>query len=139
MDQPRMRISSVVIGAPDPRALGAFYRQLLGWTVETENGPRLGFPAEDGWVMLRPPSDESGLRGLAIQWEPDYKPPAWPPVPGEPQMMMHLDIAVEDLDGAVARAVQAGATLAEHQPHQYVRTLLDPAGHPFDLFAGPVD
>ena len=134
-----MRISSVVIGAADPRALASFYQRLLGWTVEAEYPARPGFPAEDGWVMLRPPSDHQDLRGLAIQWEPDYRPPVWPPEPGKPQMMLHLDIAVEDLDGAVAWAVQAGATLAERQPQQHVRTMLDPAGHPFDLFLGPVD
>ena len=34
----------------------------------------------------------------------------------------------------VAWAVEAGATLAEHQPQQGVRIMLDPAGHPFCLF-----
>ncbi len=134
-----MRVSTVVIGAPDPRLLAAFYQRLLGWQVEAEASARPGFPVEDGWVMLRPPSDREGLRGLAIQWEPDYQPPVWPPRPGEPQMMMHVDVAVEDLDGAVAWAVKAGAKLAEHQPQQHVRVMIDPAGHPFDLFAGPVE
>jgi len=49
-------------------------------------------------------------------------------------MMMHLDIAVDDLDEAVVWALEAGATLAEHQPQDQVRVLLDPAGHPFCLF-----
>jgi catechol 2,3-dioxygenase-like lactoylglutathione lyase family enzyme len=139
MGQPRMRVSSVVIGAPNPRELGDFYHRLLGWSVESDFGPRPGFPAEDGWVMLRPGSEAGGLRGLSIQWEPDYEPPVWPPEPGKPQMMLHIDIAVDDLDGAVAWALQAGATLADHQPQEHVRTMIDPAGHPFDLFLGPVD
>jgi hypothetical protein len=51
-------------------------------------------------------------------------------------MMIHLDIEADDLDDAVAWAIEAGATLAEHQPQEGVRVLLDPAGHPFCLFAG---
>jgi Glyoxalase-like domain len=49
---------------------------------------------------------------------------------------VHLDIAVEDLDEGVPWAVEAGATLAAHQPQAGVRVMLDPAGHPFCLFAG---
>jgi hypothetical protein len=59
-------------------------------------------------------------------------------VAGEQQIMTHIDIAVEDLEAAVAWAVAAGATLAPHQPQQQVRVLLDPAGHPFCLFPGRV-
>ena len=47
---------------------------------------------------------------------------------------MHLDIEVDDLDAAGARAVAAGATLAAFQPQDDVRVYLDPAGHPFCLF-----
>lgn len=36
----------------------------------------------------------------------------------------------------VAWAVEAGATVAEHQPQEGVRVMLDPAGHPFCLFSG---
>ena len=50
-------------------------------------------------------------------------------------MMIHLDIGVDDLDAGVAWAIDAGATLAEHQPQEAVRVMLDPAGHPFCLFA----
>ena len=37
-----------------------------------------------------------------------------------------------------AWALKAGAVLAEHQPQQDVRVLLDPAGHPFCLFADKI-
>ena len=84
--------------------------------------------------MLAPPPDHEGLLALAVQYEPDYLPPVWPPTAGEQGMMMHLDIAVDDLYEAVAWALEAGATLAEHQPQDQVRVLLDPAGHPFCLF-----
>ena len=124
MTQPQMRVSATVFGAPDPQALGAFYARLLGWTV-MENEP--------DWVMVWPPS---GGTGLSFQMETEYNTPVWPTAPGKQQMMMHLDIAAEDLDVAVAWAVDAGATLAEFQPQEDVRVLLDPAGHPFCLFPG---
>jgi Glyoxalase-like domain len=38
---------------------------------------------------------------------------------------------VEDLDDAVAGAVALGAQVAESQPQDNVRVLLDPAGRPF--------
>lgn len=129
-----MQMPSVVLGARDPRALADLYERLLGWTMVAREEPRPGFPAEDGWSMLRPPPQEPGLRGLSVQWEPDYEPPARPPVSGRQQMMAHLNIAVEDLDAAVAWATEAGAELAEHQPQAAVRVMLDPAGHPFCLF-----
>ena len=66
--------------------------------------------------------------------EPDYVRPVWPAGPGDPQMSMHLDIEVDDLDAAGAAAEAAGATLAEFQPQDDVRVWLDPAGHPFCLF-----
>jgi len=134
MDRPRMRVSSIVLGAADPKALADFYQRLLGWEITEQYPAQPGLPPQDGWAMLRPPPGEPGLRGLAIQWEPDYLPPAWPPVPGKQQMMLHLDIAVEDLLAGVAWALHAGATLADHQPQDHVRVLLDPAGHPFCLF-----
>ena len=137
MTQPRMRVSGVVIGAPNPRALAAFYERLLGWALVDQAGPRPGAPPEDGWAQLRPPSGTPGV-SLAFEFEPDYAPPVWPSVADEPQIMAHIDIAVEDLDEAVAWAVGAGATLAEHQPQDRVRVMLDPAGHPFCLFPGQV-
>jgi catechol 2,3-dioxygenase-like lactoylglutathione lyase family enzyme len=137
MTQPRMRVSGVTIGAPNPRALAAFYARLLGWPVADEAGPRPGSPPEDGWALLRPPSGGPGV-SLSFEFEADYVPPVWPSAAGEPQIMTHIDIAVEDLDGAVAWAVDAGATLAGHQPQERVRVMLDPAGHPFCLFQGRV-
>ena len=45
-------------------------------------------------------------------------------------MMMHLDIAVEDLDAGLAWAQELGATAVEHQTQRHVRVMLDPDGHP---------
>lgn len=122
MTQPRMRISATVLGAPDPEALGAFYARLLGWTVVTD---------EPEWVMVRPPD---GGTSLSFQYEEGYIRPVWPTAPGEQQMMLHLDIAVDDLESGVEWAVELGATPAGFQPQEDVRVMLDPAGHPFCLF-----
>ena len=51
-------------------------------------------------------------------------------------MMLHLDFEVDDLPVAVAHAVELGAREAGHQPQDNGRVMLDPAGHPFCLFAG---
>jgi catechol 2,3-dioxygenase-like lactoylglutathione lyase family enzyme len=123
MDQtPRLTLSGIVLDAPDPRALAAFYRRLLGWKVTRD---------EPDWVRLDSPGGEVGL---SFQTEPVYVRPTWPAEAGAQQMMLHLDIAVEDLDAAGAHAMAAGAVLAEYQPQDDVRVFLDPAGHPFCLF-----
>ena len=82
--------------------------------------------------MLRSPA---GDHKIEVQWEPHYRPPVWPGVEGQQLMMMHLDIGVADLDAGVAWAIGQGASLAEHQPQEGVRVMLDPEGHPFCLFA----
>jgi hypothetical protein len=127
-----MRITGPVLDAADPVGLAHFYEQLLGWPMVECEGPRPGYPPEDGWAKVRSPA---GDLKIEFQWEEHYVPPTWPPVPGEQQMMIHLDIEADDLDAGVAWALELGATLAEHQPQEGVRVMLDPAGHPFCLFA----
>jgi predicted enzyme related to lactoylglutathione lyase len=112
----------VVLEAPDARALARFYSQLLGWRIAKE---------EPGWATVAPPD---GVAYMGFQTSPEYEPPVWPPVEGRQQMMMHLDIEVDDLDAAIAHAIELGATVAAHQPQEHVRVLLDPAGHPFCLY-----
>jgi len=132
MTTPPMRITGPVLDAPDPVGLARFYERMLGWTMVECEGPRPGYPPEDGWAKLRSPGGDFKIE---FQWERHYTPPTWPPRPGEQQMMMHLDIEVDDLDAGVARALEAGATVAGHQPQDGVRVMLDPGGHPFCLFA----
>ncbi len=112
-----------VLDAPDPGALAQFYSRLLGWPV---------FKSDESWVAVAP-SKNTGYY-LGFQLEPHYVRPVWPAEPGQPQMSMHLDIAVDDLGEAVAHATQVGAELASYQPQDDVRVLLDPAGHPFCLY-----
>ena len=109
------------IEAPDPAALAAFYAELLGWRIGHE---------EPGTSILVAPQ---GSTYLVFQQATDYRRPVWPPEPGEQRPMMHFDFQVAELDAAVTEAVRLGATVADHQPHQHVRVLLDPAGHPFCL------
>jgi catechol 2,3-dioxygenase-like lactoylglutathione lyase family enzyme len=119
-----MRVSAATLSSPDANALAGFYARLLGWPVVDE---------DQGWVRIRPPS---GGAGLSFHHEDHYAAPVWPAAPGRQLMMVHLDIAVEDLDAGVSWALDAGATLAEHQPQPDVRVMLDPDGHPFCLFQG---
>jgi catechol 2,3-dioxygenase-like lactoylglutathione lyase family enzyme len=137
MARPKMRVSGPTLDAADAIGLAEFYERLLGWPIadRTKGPPRPGYPPGDGWAMLRSPD---GDLKIEIQGAQYYTPPVWPPLPGEQQMMVHLDIAVEDLDAGVAWAIEAGATVAEHQPRPGVRVMVDPAGHPFCLFPGRV-
>ena len=131
--QPAMAVTSVTIGAPDPRELAAFYARMLGWSDVQEYPARPGEPPEAGWAQVRPPAGGVGPR-LNFEWEAHYVSPVWPSKADQQQIMEHLDIAVTDVDEAVAWALSAGAMLADHQPQDHVRVMLDPAGHPFCFF-----
>lgn len=128
-----MDVTSVTIGAPNPRELAAFYARMLGWPVTASDPARPGYPIEDGWAQIRPPEGQVGPT-LNFEYEAVYARPVWPSVAGQQHITQHLDIWVDDLDTAVAWATQAGATLAEHQPQHDVRVMIDPAGQPFCLF-----
>ena len=57
-----------------------------------------------------------------------------PPAVGLKHITQHLDIAVTDLPGSAGWALGQGAALADFQPQDDVRVLVDPAGHPFCLY-----
>ena len=118
--RPTMTLTSTVLGTPDPRGLARFYAALLDWPIGTD---------DPEWATLRP-----GGPGLSFQLEPDHVPPTWPQGPGDQQMQAHLDIEVADLAAAERFAVSLGARVADVQPQDHVRVMLDPAGHPFCLF-----
>ncbi|MGB9376040.1 MAG: VOC family protein [Mycobacteriales bacterium] len=109
------------IEAPDPGALATFYSDLLDWPIVHK---------EPGTAIVGAPP---GSIFLVFQQADGYQPPVWPPVDGAQRPMMHFDFQVGDLESAVADAVALGATLAETQPQENVRVLIDPAGHPFCL------
>jgi catechol 2,3-dioxygenase-like lactoylglutathione lyase family enzyme len=116
-----IRVSTVNLSSADPRSLSRFYAALLGLEVQTD---------EPDWVVI-------GGRGsipLAFELDRHYQPPVWPSEPGKPPTQTHLEVQVDDLDGALAHAVSCGARLADFQPQDDVRVCLDPAGHPFCLW-----
>lgn len=122
----RTRVSTVVLDAHDAHELAAFYVRLLGYEIRRE---------EPDWVLIGPPPGTEGV-SLSFETERAYVPPVWPTRnPGDQQMMLHLDIEVDDLEGETARAVAEGARLAGYQPQDDVRVLLDPSGHPFCLWS----
>ncbi len=113
----------VVLEAPDGPALAGFYSQLLGWPIakiDDPNGSAIQVPGTSSY--------------LAFNTSEGYVAPQWPAADGQQQMMLHIDIAVDDLAAAVADAVELGARVADFQPQDDVRVLLDPAGHPFCLY-----
>jgi catechol 2,3-dioxygenase-like lactoylglutathione lyase family enzyme len=117
----------VVLNSPDPRALARFYRDLFGWELSAD---------EPGWVTMQlRDADGTGLPGnLAFQLEDIYERPVWPAEAGRQQMQFHLDVGVRDVGAAVEDALALGAQLADFQPQDDVRVMLDPDGHPFCLY-----
>lgn len=120
--RPALRLQTVNMDCADAQAMADFYRRLLGWEVSYQ---------DTDFVLMRDPEGGTGLSFQAIE---DYRPPVWPEQPGEQQKSIHLDIRVDDLEAAVAHALQSGARLAEYQGREDLRVMLDPAGHPFCLF-----
>jgi catechol 2,3-dioxygenase-like lactoylglutathione lyase family enzyme len=112
----------VCLEAPDPQALADFYSAVLGWPVaqRDEDGAAIQFGEANAYI--------------SFQRATDFVPPTWPAEPAKQLMMMHIDVAVDDLDQAVAAAQELGATLAGFQPQDNCTVLLDPAGHPFCLY-----
>jgi hypothetical protein len=113
------RIGSISLDCADPSALAQFWATMTGGAV--------AFSSDD-FVAIRMPSGQ-WLSAVRVE---GYRAPTWPE--GDTPKQMHLDVAVDDLDGAERAAVAAGAVKAAHQagPDRY-RVLLDPAGHPFCL------
>lgn len=111
-----IRLAAISLDATDPSGLAGFYRDLLGVTVMFESEE---FVALEGAGVL-----------LTTQRVPDHRAPDWPDS-GSPKQM-HLELAVDDLEAAEARALALGARKADEQPSpDRWRVLLDPAGHPF--------
>jgi hypothetical protein len=123
MSKPAIEFSAVVLDCPDADALAGFHVRLLDWEVKWR---------DHDFVLIRPPNSQS--TGLSFQSEVWYRPPVWPEREGEQHKMLHLDFRVADLEAATTHALSVGAKLADHQPLDDLRVLLDPAGHPFCLF-----
>ena len=116
-----IKVAAVNTSCSDPAALARFYAALLGMEVTTE---------EPGWVVINAPDAVP----LSFELDEHFQPPVWPSEPGLPPAQLHLDVQVDDLEGAVSHALECGARLADFQPQDDVRVCLDPEGHPFCLF-----
>lgn len=118
-------LQCVVLDCPEPARLAAFYRVLLGGTVDRPD-PR--WTLDGDWSTLHLPSGSV----LAFQRVADHRPPRWPD-PAHPQQF-HLDFGVRDLDEAEQRVLALGATLLDGgAAGRSWRVYADPAGHPFCL------
>jgi catechol 2,3-dioxygenase-like lactoylglutathione lyase family enzyme len=116
------RVEKTVIDCPDPRALAAFYGQMLGMRVNEDNGD---------WVVI---GLEPGARQLAFQRASTWVPPRWPD-PEHPQQL-HLDIRVHDVDAAEQAVLALGARRLPSEHESGFRVFADPVGHPFCLVFG---
>lgn len=121
-----MTATSVTVGTSQPMELAGFYSRLLAVPISAQDPPG---SEGGGWAQVR----TEGLT-LNFEFERNYARPVWPTESGGQNPTQHLDIWVDDLEAAVAWAVENGAALADYQPQGDVRVLFDPDGHPFCLF-----
>ncbi len=112
------KLAMVTLDCAEVAPVAEFWAQLLG--LEQSFG-------DENYAML------TGPDGPAIGFGrvPGHQPPAWPDEHGSKQF--HLDLAVDDIEATEQHALSLGATLADPQPGETWRVLIDPAGHPFCL------
>lgn len=115
-------LEKTVLDCPEPRALAAFYAEVLGMQVSEDS---------DDWVVI---GREPGARELAFQRAPEWVPPRWPD-PKYPQQL-HLDIRFDDVEAAERAVVALGARRLPAEREAGFRVFADPAGHPFCLVFG---
>ena len=124
--RPRIEWKGLAIDCADAPPMARFYEGLLGFEIH-EVGPR--------WAQLFDPAGGVHLNIQGGEW---YRPPTWPEQPGELTKMMHLEVQVDDLEAALALALELGGSEAPWQPPDRnparLRIVLDPAGHPLCLF-----
>lgn len=130
---PSVRIGALTIMAARPRMLGRFYSRLLNWPYIREEEPAPGDPPDAGYALVCPPEGVVEP-ALNFDYQSNHRRPLWPTLAGEQTSTMHLDVTVDDLDTAVAWAIECGATVADLQPRPTEhRVIIDPEGHPICL------
>ena len=106
------------IVSPDAEKVADFYKKLFGWTVSTQNALGYREVATDG---------AGGIDGGI-----------WP-APPEAHTFVQLFMQVDDVDDAIRRAVEMGATvIVPHSPlpdGDTIAILRDPAGLAFGLMS----
>ncbi|MDR2904013.1 MAG: VOC family protein [Clostridiales bacterium] len=121
----KIKLSALTLDCKNPHALAEFYAKLLNWSIAYED--------ETYVIVGAPGTGQGGYPGITFQLNPAYMPPVWPEEPDKQQQMAHIDFIVNDMEKAVAHAVQCGAKVSEKQFSQDWTVLFDPAGHPFCL------
>ncbi len=96
-----IRWVAVAIDCADAGPVARFYERLLGFQIGDFDPPR--------WAQLW---DPQGGMHLNIQGERWYARPVWPEQDGTLHKMLHFEVEVDDVDAAVARAIEAGGTEA---------------------------
>lgn len=119
------------IDVPDVETATTFYTAAFGLTVGRRFGSDfvelLGWPAPV--YLLTKRAGTLGAGGDRRRYDRHWTP-------------LHLDVVVDDVDAAVARAVSAGAILeaaARDTPYGRIAMLADPFGHGFCLLAFSVE
>ena len=121
---PLATLECVVLDCPDPGKLAAFYRALVGGSI---NQPDPRWAVGDRCGTLHTPTGQV----LAFQAVDRYVPPRWPD-PAFPQQL-HLDFHVEALERAHPSVLALGGLFDSARGW---RVYADPAGHPFCLVGG---
>ena len=117
------RLEKTVLDCPDPRALAAFYAEILGMRVNEDSGDWVVIGSEPGRAPARLPAHlDSGYRR---RW----------PDPEHPQQL-HLDIRVDDVEAAERAVLALGARRLPSEQEFGFRVFADPVGHPFCLVFG---
>ena len=130
-----------VIDAVDARAVGEFWRLLMGFRYRRGDEPPAAGGAETAatdWLVL---TDESGRAQMAVQAVAELPPTTWP-APGVPQQI-HLDLMVgttEELAAQHDRVLALGGTVLDDRRDSEEESIIvfaDPAGHPFCILVAP--
>lgn len=111
------RLAMVTLDCAKPETSARFWAELLGGEVAH---------AQAEYAMVT-----AGAYTLGFGQVTGYSPPRWPNEQGTKQF--HFDLACDDIEATEETAVGLGATVADPQPGDTWRVLLDPAGHPFCL------
>ncbi|WP_327090001.1 VOC family protein [Nonomuraea sp. NBC_01738] len=114
----KAKVIATTIDCDDPRALAAFYAEVLGMPVQV---------AEDEYAAVG-----DGTWNLYFARLPERKPVAWP----SDDKQFHIDLRVPDVEQAVQDYLALGATKPEFQPgvtdgNVGWIVMQDPAGHVF--------
>ena len=127
---PQRHLSNVTFACAEPRELGRFWANALGWPDENMDE---GFlqqlrdagvdePELSGFYVTRPPS--GGRPRFLFQRSEKSRPASYP---------IHLDFGTDDREAEIERLTGAGASVVETKVGTNITftTMRDPEGNPF--------